>query len=84
MRSNTIWSSSSVGLINALFIRCSETGVDRKKSTRKIEQLKKKLSQDGLSSKERKSLEAQLLDKRVDLYYTLVHKAFLILAHFSC
>lgn len=46
--------------------------IDKKKTVRKIKQIKKRLGEDDADDAERKELEAQLLARRIDLNYILV------------
>ena len=49
-----------------------DQALDRQKLLRKIKQTKSRLKEDGVSSKVRRSLEAELFELRVDLNYVLV------------
>ena len=53
--------------------------LDRQKLLRKIKQTKRRLEEDGVSSKGRKALEKELFELRVDLNYVLVRlKSFTV------
>lgn len=55
-----------------MFWRISHEGSDRQKLLRKIKQTKRRIEEDGTSSKVRKALKAELFDLRVDLNYVMV------------
>jgi hypothetical protein len=63
-----------LGLWTFYFWHIYRIGVvlDRQKLLRKIKQTKSRLEEDGVSSKARRALEAELFELRVDLNYVLV------------